>query len=248
MKIGISSSSFIEKDLQKSLEFTESLKVKYFEILNEYPNTENETDILNSYDLKYTVHSPITDLNLASLNKTIRKASIDEVKLSIDLASGLNSDIVVIHPSGLTLSGKPCEEKILAKCKNSLKICGDYGKNNDVITTVENMSNMKGFLYQNIYKLNKLLLDLKMNMTMDIGHACTLGFKEKELYFESIKHIHLSNNFRDYDSHLGLEQGDINFKKIFTLFKKKGYDGIYMIEVNNEKSIINSLNFLKKSK
>lgn len=248
MKIGVSSSACQCKNLQEDLEFAESLKIEYFELLNEYPNDIVDGDLMNSYDLKYTIHSPITDLNLASLNKSIRKASINEIKMSIDLANKLNSDIVVMHPSGLTMLGYPCENKILSKCKDSLEICGKYGKENGVIATVENMPNIPGFIYQNIYKLNDLLIDLDMDMTLDVGHACAAKFKEKELYFESIKHIHLSDNFHNKDLHLGLGQGNINFKEVFDIFKRNSYDGIYILEVNNKKSIINSLDYLNKIK
>ncbi|RBQ22968.1 endonuclease 4 [Candidatus Methanobinarius endosymbioticus] len=246
MKIGVSSSSCMGKNIQESLEFAESINIEYFEILNEYPNDIIDIELMNSYNLKYTIHSPITDLNLASLNKSMKKASINEVKMSIDLANKLDSNIVVVHPSGFTLLGYPCEEKILSKCKDSMKKCGDYGKENEVMVTIENMSNIEGVLYQNIDKLNELLIELDMYMTLDVGHACTAGFQEKDLFFESIKHVHLADNFHDNDLHLGLGEGNINFKEVFEIFKKNKYDGKYVIEVIDKKSVLNSLDYLNK--
>ena len=55
-------------------------------------------DRINSYELKYTVHAPFIEVNPASVNPALAKASIDEIKRSVDLANTLDSDIVVIHP------------------------------------------------------------------------------------------------------------------------------------------------------
>lgn len=69
-----------KKPSKKSLEYAEKLGIKYVEIMNEYPNDSVDADMMNSYDIKYSIHSPITDLNIASLNKSIQKASINEIK------------------------------------------------------------------------------------------------------------------------------------------------------------------------
>ncbi|BBL62261.1 sugar phosphate isomerase [Methanobrevibacter arboriphilus] len=246
MKIGVSSSSIYEKNLQKSLEYAEKLDIKYVEIMNEYPNDSVDVDMMNSYDIKYSIHSPITDLNIASLNKSIQKASINEIKKSIDLANKLDSDIVVIHPSGMTILGYPCEDKILSTCKESLEICGKYGEDNGVMATVENMPNSDWLIHQNIFKLNELLLEINMYMTLDIGHASTMEYKERDLYFDSIKHLHLSDNFLDKDLHLGLGKGKIDFKNIIKVFKKNNYKGKYILEINDKSPIVDSINYLKR--
>lgn len=245
MKIGVSSSSINDKNLYKSLEFAENLGIKHLEIMNEYPNDSINIEAMNSYNLRYTIHCPITDMNIASLNSSIQKASINEIKNSIDLANNIDSNIVVIHPSGMNILGHKYNDKILSTCKESLEICGRYGEDNGVMATVENMPNINWLIHQDIFELNKLLLEINMFMTLDVGHASTMGYKEEDIYFDSVKHIHLSDNFLEKDLHLGLGNGKINFDKIIKLYKKNNYKGKYILEINDESPLIDSINYLK---
>ncbi|MDL2246160.1 sugar phosphate isomerase/epimerase [Methanobrevibacter sp. OttesenSCG-928-K11] len=245
MKIGASTLSIYGEKIEDNLEFFENLNLEYVEILHQYPCEEINLDILNSYNLKYTVHSPILDLNIASLNSTISKCSINDVKKSIDLANNLDSEIVIVHPGIIPFLSRKFEREVYHKTKESIKEIGNYANDLGVIATIENMPNIDGFIYKDIVKLDELLTNLEMSMTLDIGHACTTGFLENQTYFDSIKHIHLSDNFGSDDTHLALGEGSINFKAMIELFESKKYEGIYMIEVNDKNSVEKSLEYLK---
>jgi len=246
MKIGVSTLAINDKNISENLEFLEGLNIEYLEILNEFPNNIIDIDLLNSYDFKYTVHSQIIDLNIASLNKMIQKTSIGEIKKSIDLANELNSDIVAVHPGSIPFLARPYENKVLAKCRESLIVCGNYANDYGINIAIENMPNIEGFIYQDINKLNDLLISIDMSMTLDIAHAATCGFLENQMYFESVKHIHLSDNNHDFDMHYSLGEGSIDFKTAIDIFEKNNYDGVYVIEVNDKQSIVKSIDYLKK--
>lgn len=104
MKIG--ASIFPRKiiPIEESLAYFDNNKyIEYVEIFHDYPNRDisdekEMIDLMNSYDLKYTIHAPFIEVNPASVNPALGKASIDEIKRSVDLANTLDSDIVVIHP------------------------------------------------------------------------------------------------------------------------------------------------------
>ena len=110
------------------------------------------------------------------------------------------------------------------------------------------MPAIEGHMYQNIYDLNELLTSLDMFMTLDIGHAHHVGYAPDEMYFESIKHIHAHDNNGDEDAHYALGEGNIDLKSIINKFEKEKYDGIYIIEVNDEDSVKKSLEYLKNMK
>ena len=252
MKIGVSTLAINNEGISQNIEFLESLKelgVEYIEILNEHPNyntiINNNFDLLNSLDFNYTIHSPIIDLNIASLNKNIQKTSITEIAKSIDLANIFNSDIVVVHPGSIPFLARPFEDKVLAKCRESLIICQNYAEDYGINIAVENMPNIPGFLYQDIEKLNKLCIELDIAMTLDIAHGAVCGFLENKMYFDSVKHLHLSDNDYDNDMHFGLGEGAIDFKTTIDTFEKNGYDGVYVIEVNDKDSIFKSIDYLK---
>ena len=112
MKIGASTLSGFKDDIGTNLEYFEELGLDYAEILHQYPNQDLDTSIFENYSLKYSVHSPIINLNIASLTENIRQASIAEIKKSIDLANEIDAEIVVVHPGSIPFLGREFKDKI----------------------------------------------------------------------------------------------------------------------------------------
>ena len=248
MKIGASSLAGIEKPLEETLEFVENLGLEYVELVHQFPTADIGIDILESYNLKYTIHAPFMDVNLASLQEKSRTNSIEQIEESMDFATEINAEAIVVHP-GLTsfLPNKYFPKHVLKAAENSIKEIGEYGNDIGVLTTIENMPNFPSMIYQNIHDLNELLVSLDMPMTLDIGHANHAGYPPEAMYFDSIKHIHAHDNFGDDDSHLALGEGSIQLNTIINTFEKNNFDGIYIIEVNDFDSIKKSYEFMKKN-
>ena len=247
MKIGASTLATFNNSLVSSLEFIEGLGIGYVELLHQYPNEKFDLDILNSFDFKYTIHAPFLDVNIASLSTKSRNVSIEQIKDSINLANEIDASIVVVHPGLVPFLLKEMPEKIYPVANNSIKELGEYSRDLGVTTTIENMPNFESMIYQDMSKLNEILVEFGMGMTFDIGHAHHSGISPDEMYFDSIKHIHAHDNMGDDDSHLPLGEGNIQLKDIVNTFEEKNYDGIYMIEVNDKDSIKKSLEYLKNN-
>ena len=248
MKIGASTLSGFKDDLTSNLEYFEELGIDYGEILHQYPNDEIGPDILDSFNLKYSIHSPLMNINIASLNKGIRKASIDEIKKSIDLASKIDGEIVVVHPGMIPFLGRGFEDKIYDLSRDAIRELGKYGNDLGVTVAIENMPDFEGHLYKNMFDLNEVLEEYDMYMTLDIGHAYHSGYSPDDMYFDRVRHIHIHDNEGDEDAHLALGEGSIDLKQIIANYEKNKYDGIYVIEVNDKDSVKNSLDYLKNLK
>ena len=254
MKIGASHLASEDIPLEESLEIFEALnKIEYFEITHERPfreisNDKNMIDLINSYELKYTIHSAYTDLNIASFNKAIQKASINEIERSIDFAVDIDSDIVVIHPGIVSYTARNQVDLVYSLGRESLIELRDYTNDRGVNPCIENLPAIQGFMYQDINLLNETLTELDMPMTLDIGHAHTAGFAPEEMYFDCIKHIHVHDNPGDDDTHLTLGEGSLAVNDFFDVFMSKGYDGIYMLELHSVDSIKKSLEYMKELK
>ncbi|MBQ6813037.1 MAG: sugar phosphate isomerase/epimerase [Methanobrevibacter sp.] len=255
MKLG--SSIFPRKliPIEESLDYFDSNRyIEYVEIFHDYPNRdindERELiDLMNSYDLKYTVHAPFIEVNPASLNPALGKASVDEIKRSVDLANTLDSDIVVIHPGrAIFLNDREYMASVYKTAEENLKAIGEYAEGNGVNACIENLPKLRGFIYQDINKLADSLERVSLPMTMDIGHAYTAGFTVADVYFKNVRHIHIHDNDGVHDSHLPLGDGIIDFKKFFEIFEKNGYDGIYNFELNSKEYIEKSIGYLKSLK
>ena len=255
MKIGASMLATEDKTIEESLDYFESNKyIEYVEILHDYPywglnNNRELIDLINSYSLKYTVHAPFIEVNPASLNPALGKASVDEIKRSVDLANTLDSDIVVIHPGrAIFLNDREYMASVYKTAEENLKAIGEYAEGNGVNACIENLPKLRGFIYQDINKLADSLERVSLPMTMDIGHAYTAGFTVADVYFKNVRHIHIHDNDGVHDSHLPLGDGIIDFKKFFEIFEKNGYDGIYNFELNSKEYIEKSIGYLKSLK
>lgn len=248
MKIGASTLAGIEYTLEETLEFIEGLGLEYAELVHQYPSENIDADILESYNLKYSVHTPFMDVNIASLQEKSRLNSIQQIKDSIDLANKIDGEAVVVHP-GLAsfLAKKYFLDKVYETANESIKEIGEYGRDLGVLTTVENMPTFDAMIYQNLQDLNELLVSLDMAMTLDIGHANHAQYPPEAMYFDSIKHIHAHDNFGDDDAHLTLGEGSIELNTIINTLEKNNYDGIYIIEVNDFDSIKKSYEYMKKN-
>ena len=247
MKIGASTLATFNNSLNSSLEFIESLGIKYVELLHQYPTEEFDLDLLNSYNLDYTIHAPFMDVNIAALGSKSRANSIEQIKDSVDLANEIDASVVVVHPGLIPFLAKDMPEEIYKVANASIKEICEYSKDLGVNTTIENMPAFESMIYQDMNRLNELLVEYDMGMTFDIGHAHHSGISPDAVYFDSIKHIHAHDNMGDDDSHLPLGEGNIQLNDIISTFEKKNYDGIYMIEVNSKDSIKKSLEYLKNN-
>lgn len=247
MKIGASTLATFNDSLKDSLEFIESLGIEYAELLHQYPNEEFDFNILNSFNLQYTIHAPFMDVNIASLSSKSRANSIEQIKDSINLANEIDAGVVVVHPGLVPFLLKDQPEKIYEIADKSIEELGKYSDDLGITTTIENMPAFESMIYQDMNRLNETLEKFDMGMTLDIGHAHHSGISPNEMYFDSIKHIHVHDNFGDDDSHLAFGEGSIDLKGIINDFEKKNYDGIYIIEVNDYDSIKKSYEYMKEN-
>ncbi len=222
MKIGTSTLAGLENGLENTLEFIENLGLEYAELVHQFPSEHATADLLESYNLKYSIHAPFMDVNIASLQEKSRLNSIEQIKDSINLANEIDAEAVVVHP-GLAsfLANKYFLDDVYKCARESIKEIGEYSDDLGIMTTIENMPAFESMIYQDIHDLNDLLVSLDMGMTLDIGHAHHVGYSADEMIFDSIKHIHAHDNFGDDDSHLAFGEGNIELKHIINTLEKK---------------------------
>lgn len=245
MKIGVSTLAFYPQTIEEVLDFLENWNIKYCEIINEYPHDELDEDVLGSYQMNLTVHAPLSDINLASHNQTIRKSSIAEVKKSFDRAVNWDAELVVVHPGNMPVMGRKISEKIFQYNLKSLTELSSYAEDCGICMCVENMPKIDGLLFQDLRDLNLLLEDINEYMTLDVGHAHNSGFSVSDMFcYPLIKHVHLSDNDGTWDQHDALGTGSIDFVELFNSLNNFKYDGVLVVEVKNTIEVIKSLEFI----
>ncbi len=83
-------------------------------------------------------------------------------------------------------------------------------------------------------------------MTLDVGHANINGqvYEFITSLPSRIAHTHLHDNLGDFDSHLGVGSGNIDWPKLIGALRKIDYIGALVVE--SEKNVDESLQKLKK--
>ena len=248
MKIGASTLAGIEDELENVLEFIEKLGLNYAELVHQFPTENIDEELLDSFSLKYSIHAPFMDVNIAALQDKSRLNSIKQIKESIDFANRIGAEAVVVHP-GVTsfLPNKYFRKEVIDFANESMIEIGRYGEDLGVLATFENMPSFNTMIYDNIHELNEFLTNNGLSMTLDIGHANHAGYTPDEMIFDSIKHVHMHDNFGDDDAHLPFGEGSIDLKDIFHKLEEKNYNGIYIIEVNDYDSIKKSYEYMKRN-
>ena len=244
MKIGVSALATDKIKFEDEIEYYANLGLDCVEILHDFPNDEFDLDILNSYDINYSIHSPFNDLNIASLDKHIRRTSINEVKSSIDLANKIDAEVVVIHPGKISYGARNYVDYVYELNDDAFKEIANYAHDAGVYPCFENMPDIEGFMYKDVNQLMNIIEEVDGYMTLDLGHAHTNNYKPEELYFDRVKHIHVHDNDGSDDTHLTLNEGTFNLNNFFNLFEKKGYSDVYLLELHSKESIKNSLDFI----
>lgn len=180
------------------------------------------------YPIKTFVHSCSWDLNMASMNEGIRRASVAEIKKSIDLACLIDAYEITVHPGHETICYMQdmYYEKMYASLKDILK----YAKEKNIDVSLEIMEEIpKEFVtsYSEMMKVTKEL-SAQFFYTLDIAHCNSEKVIEDTLSEASrISKFHISNRTQN-KLHTPLDEGIYDFTKV--LKKLSEYDTPMVIE------------------
>jgi len=187
-----------------------------------------------SYGLKYSVHAPFADINIASPSKPLLKAMLKRLKKSITYASTLNAYVWVFHPglkTGVSMFYPNMDWlQNLEATHLLLKIANDYG----VRIAIENVPEPFPFLMKSVEDFTKFYeaINEDIGLVFDVGHANLNGQIERFLtvFKDNIVHIHAHDNDGKDDQHLGIGLGNIDWNNVANLLRKISYDKIIIIE------------------
>lgn len=205
--------------------------------------------IKTELDVGFTVHAPVLDIHLGSLNQKIREIAQAEIKASLDFARDIGASLVVVHPAPAILSmpaGEWCKqnyeslreatEKSIQQESNvlrSLKDLADYAP--DILLGVENLI-FPHELYRSPKEIQELLEKVNrsnVGFTFDVGHAQISGHNPTDfinVLGDQLYHVHLHDNNGVIDEHLPLGQGIIDYVGIIQSLKQNDYLGVVNLE------------------
>jgi len=239
-KIGLSTLFCLSEPFKKMTEHILRTAATYIEIVDEGLHALNNrrVQILNelavSQGLKYTVHAPFADINIASPSKPLLNAMLKRLKKSITYAIALNCQVWVFHPglkTGVSMF-YPGKEWVQNMKTASLlfKFANDHG----VEAAIENVPEPFPFVMKSVEDFTRFYNEVNedIGLVLDIGHANINGQIEPFLttFADKIVHIHVHDNHGKSDQHLGIGYGTTDWKKVANLLRRISYDKIVTIE------------------
>jgi sugar phosphate isomerase/epimerase len=194
------------------------------------PGIERELgELLPSYDIECSVHTPLSDVNIGSMNPRMREAAMKEVVSAIEVTGRLGMNPFTLHPGFYTPLGMVDKEAVKAVTRDSIKVIDKVAKDNGVIVALENMPNMPISMVTTPEELALSIEGTDVKICLDLGHANTTHNIESYIPLKDrIVNVHIHDNNGMYDQHLTVGDGNIDFKNI--LPKLSSYKGRYVIE------------------
>lgn len=239
MLIGVSSPKFSLVPIADMFELVAEHKFELFEIIAEglhyLPSCWHELKtLLDSYDFKVTVHAPLSDINIASINAEIRACALREVRTALLLTYKLELELLTFHPghlSPLTLLTRSTAVKL--NCESIVQII-KWANDLELKLALENLPFKNRTLCTTAGEFQHVLeSEPQLRICFDIGHANIAGEIENFIKLKSrFINIHLHDNDGKVDSHWVIGSGNIDFQQILKQVLK-GYKGDIVIEANS---------------
>lgn len=209
--IGCSTCCLMDRTLEEALTLISS-HTSHAEILSDGPHCLfRSEEICHSFDLCYTVHAPVADINIASENEHLRKAAIGVLGDLAGICDRISAERLVIHP-GHTW-GEEMRQAARGALDRSLDDLAAVQQEVDVQFAIENMGAWDICFFREPGFLDRLA-DRDLGFTLDVGHAHVNGNLETFLERGRATHIHLHDNHGHRDDHLACGEGMIDFRRV----------------------------------
>ena len=236
MKLGFTTLAVFMNENNEIIDLARKNNFEIIEILGEDMILEKDNHEFRDCGLDIRIHSPTVDINIASLNKGIRKESIRQIINCAHIAEDLNASAITVHPGIIGRNEPHLREQAMLY---SIESIGEIIDNSNVAISVENMPVRGKFLGNTVEEIERIQEETGCYLTIDTGHGNTCGNLEEMLNLKKISYCHLNDNDGKKDQHIALGDGtmDLNLlKKIDTA----------IIELNNFDNILKSQEVIRK--
>lgn len=176
----------------------------------------------DQWGMEIVVHAPSWDVNIASLSEEIRRASLEEVKRSMDFAVLAGAGEVTVHPGHISAPVR--SELHLARLHESLEELHGYSREKDMPLSMEVMEKTPSMMGTSSESMRLAMGDLfgSFRYTVDVAHCDD----EEEVYtllstLPRVSKLHLSNR-QGWKFHTPLFQGDHDFLRMLPGLRATG--------------------------
>jgi sugar phosphate isomerase/epimerase len=254
IKIGLSMLFCLGEAFASLLKHLEKVNVHSVELLDEGLHTLNGRRvralrrIAENRNIEFVVHSPFADINIATPSPVLKRVIMKRLEKSLLHARQLQSKLWIFHPGLKTAVTSFYPGSDWRLNMDSVRRLQKMAEKHGVKIAIENVPEPFPFVLKNVEDFSRFFegLDDGLGLTLDLGHANLSGQIQAFIatFPDRIVHVHASDNKGNYDAHLGIGYGTINWKNVAKALKSINYRGTVMLE--SIKHVDESLERLQK--
>jgi sugar phosphate isomerase/epimerase len=169
-------------------------------------------DVVAETGVTLSVHAPHRDCNLANLTESLRRAAVEGVKRSLDLAAAAGAGAVVVHGGSV---GRDYPDRVRSRARSqaveSLRACARHAADVEVPLCLENQRDKSGAhrFTATPARMRALRTDVGVDspyfgVTLDVGHAKATGVDPARFvdrFGDDVRVVHLHDNDGTGDDH-----------------------------------------------
>jgi len=210
--IGISTNCVMDRSLESALTILEPLTDLVEIQCDANHSLFHHASVLDKFDLRYTIHAPTADGNIAEPFEPIRKASIEIIRETASIADSAGAEKLVLHP-GFCLEPENRAASISALHKSITEL-GTLQNDFSVRFVMENLGSMDCCFFQTPDLLREIR-DAGLGFVLDVGHANLTKTLDAFLK-QKPDHFHLHDNHGIWDEHAACGTGTVDFSSVLS--------------------------------
>ncbi|MGI6517540.1 MAG: sugar phosphate isomerase/epimerase family protein [Bacillota bacterium] len=255
MRIGVSTLLYENEDIITAATRIANAGHRRIELFCEIPGlypgkVEDRTlDALASlaslHGVVYSIHPPCKGLNPASSDPEERARVIKAYVGTIELAERLGIRDMVVHCGSKSNPDVP-REAAFDLAGDTLQTVGEAARRAGIAMLLENTC----WGETSILRTPQDLVDLagscppSTQLLLDTGHAAIWGVSPVECasaWLPRLGQIHAHDNHGEYDEHLPLGEGIIDWCRLIHFLVEESWNGVFMIEVGQQEDSARAL-------
>lgn len=206
---------------------------KYEQIVQQYRKTGRAV----------SVHGAFIDVNPASGDPDFRQLSRHRCRESCEIALALGADNVVFHSSAFPFLRGAYLEKWADDCASFYEELVDQYPIRIYLENAQDVDPTP------LRSLMERVYSTRIGVCLDVGHAHYSRISVSKWFDQLgkwIQYLHLSDNMGEFDDHLPLGRGGIDWENVNMLWKSLGKDVPFTLETGSLESTKESIGFLRK--
>ena len=256
MKIGVSTLyGLISKSVIETVNELEEAGFDTIELMYEYNHlfTDKEIEVLKNKKLDFSMHCPFIGIMFAHPNLDFSDSQIKLIEKSLDVATRVGCSHYVMHGGYIPTTYLAIEnpksrdffvDLFIERFRDLFKKYSKEGLKIVMENLTFEFGGEIGEKSSDIIKIQKEIPEV--GFCLDVAHSEVRKQTNELLEKIKVDYLHVTDNNLKSDEHNVIGKGKIDFKKIISDLKNKGFDGKTILENLSFEECKESFNNLKK--